>query len=937
MKKLILCLCALLLAVLTAVSAGAELKTANDIQTGCPVYIYYVPAVSENKDIRLSTARMIASLILEKRKDYNVFGGAYNSNKDLSKKGDILKAIVKGNNDGKGTIPEKNVPKNLAEIPAEFWFIVPEDAESNIIANAGLMNQCRRMLANGQSRAHFVFIGNRQRAIAPDSELGKLISEGQADYVFTAADFTQNTLPGTEEDREIETGDYLTASFFGTPVDLPLTAKEDGTSSFILPEDGRAVVIVNWKDKVGTTVIRDTTGTATEKQEDLEFSEKGYAYYTATVSKKLEAGEYMVECQDAVPESIMVYWYPDMSGISPVLANTDDLKHGDNEIILKVQNDYGTPERFLVLFSYQKDEEEPVTTTAEYNPEQGGWTANINVDTTVQHVHVTPTVRFRTANGNQIWEWQGEKTGYNVESDEITVQVDAPAEITLYTDEANQKAGSLAYKWSDIFRYNPEDNPVFAYSLPGYGGEENLGIRCEDTENGFRITALNGENLPNAVELKVTATVNDKITDYKIMVNRKDASGLYEAIDVQSGQEGKEIASGGEVKVTATISAEILSEWNAARRQIWTLPSPDQLQMVCSRDESSYPVSAPFEPQEDGSCKAEATIEIPDSQSSDENAAVSIKFKQNIQISSEENERIGKAEETVITAGLDRSISFRIRNESPAFDDEYPAKDEVCIEGFPWAYEKNDDLLSSVFGTNLPFELFKDKENHLTSVTVTVENIQGLELPDYGENDDKTWSYTITTADDSVVIGVLSPGKVTIRLSAEDGVNRSEEYTATVWFYSRILRYASYAAAGLAGLLVLLAIVLIIRQARKPSFSQISIRCYSSSDEDEKNGREFMSKCSPVSMAHFRKKGITLTNALIICRQPPLSKEYTAVTEDILLLPTKHNEIVLNFGKHAMKTIGRHEKKQTISQNPDQNTYRMRVGNEYIIIENVQL
>ena len=47
--------------------------------------------------------------------------------------------------------------------------------------------------------------------------------------------------------------------------------------------------------------------------------------------------------------------------------------------------------------------------------------------------------------------------------------------------------------------------------------------------------------------------------------------------------------------------------------------------------------------------------------------------------------------------------------------------------------------------------------------------------------------------------------------------------------------------------------------------------------------------------------------------------------------------IVLNFGKHAMKTIGRHEKKQTISQNPDQNTYRMRVGNEYIIIENVQL
>jgi len=84
---------------------------------------------------------------------------------------------------------------------------------------------------------------------------------------------------------------------------------------------------------------------------------------------------------------------------------------------------------------------------------------------------------------------------------------------------------------------------------------------------------------------------------------------------------------------------------------------------------------------------------------------------------------------------------------------------------------------------------------------------------------------------------------------------------------------------------------------------------------------------------NFGKKPVTLTTALILTRQPPMDQEISKVTDDIILLPTKHDELSIRFGKKALEKMGRHEKKELLSRG---NTHRMRIGNTYIQIENVQ-
>ena len=184
-----------------------------------------------------------------------------------------------------------------------------------------------------------------------------------------------------------------------------------------------------------------------------------------------------------------------------------------------------------------------------------------------------------------------------------------------------------------------------------------------------------------------------------------------------------------------------------------------------------------------------------------------------------------------------------------------------------------------------------------------------------------------------MLIAATEPGTHVIRLSASDGVNTSEVKEITVKVYSEVLKYVSYAVAGLAAFLLLLFIILLIRYISKPSYDNIYVRCFSSSDEDQKRAAEIMEKSDPVLMSNFKKKGVLLSTLLILFRQPVLNKEYRQVANDIIVYPAKHNGLSIRFGKGAMKTVGRHEKRETVEQG---GSYRMRIGNISILIENVR-
>ena len=86
-------------------------------------------------------------------------------------------------------------------------------------------------------------------------------------------------------------------------------------------------------------------------------------------------------------------------------------------------------------------------------------------------------------------------------------------------------------------------------------------------------------------------------------------------------------------------------------------------------------------------------------------------------------------------------------------------------------------------------------------------------------------------------------------------------------------------------------------------------------------------------MANFGKKPVSLNTALMLARQPALTKELAEVAEDIMLLPTKHDELNIVFGKKAMADLGQQDKKISLSQG---NAQRIRMGNQYLMIENVQ-
>ena len=917
-KKTLICLLAFLFVLSAAAGSFAELMLTNEAADGTRTVIYYVPATGDANE--LTASKSVAKAIIARWPGRSeILCARYNSINDMQRNPDdqwFKRNIAKGNDDGSSALGKKARPAGYESAPCDIWFIVPQEAEEKFMNNAQLMNECRTLLSHEQSRMHIVFIGNDPKAVPQESALGTLGVEGKADWIYIASDFLQDRLDDNR-DGMLHTGRYLLAALYGRPVDLDPAQAEGATSwTFDLPEDSKVMVLFN---AAGNTTISDEAG---NPQPVVEIAVADAGLSGKITSSNIPAGHYTVSIDSEGAAAPRIYWYPNLDEIRPALNLKDTWTRGENELVLELGKTIGYPARYSVQFRYRDSEDETQTTMlfGEYNAEQNRWVRKVSVGVGTDHVYVTPSVRLTMADGNLAWAWDGEQTPRDVISEGVSVKSGAPSEGTVYTYvwKANEKQGQLGYKWSEIFNFNAEDLPQFDIVLPAEVSQEEVGIVLQKLEDGsgFTVTALPIENPDCKLTVQLTGKVGEEIKTHEMTFYRDDVTALPAQIQLSSDSEGSEVAVNETVSVHAVIPAELRERWEQACGQIPSWPRPESVRLSCA----PYEGAAEEEAQLAGD-PLEASLElvVPATVKS---GATTIKAKAVVENEGDPSWEIQS-----------KQITVNYLNAAPDYIAETKITEKVKLTGFPWAYDREESLLKAVLGTDLPFELFVDKEDNLSSVFVTVEGLQGLEMPDYGDTNGDIWTIELKETEGQVLIAATEPGTHVIRLSASDGVNTSEVKEITVKVYSEVLKYVSYAVAGLAAFLLLLFIILLIRYISKPSYDNIYVRCFSSSDEDQERAAEIMEKSDPVLMSNFKKKGVLLSTLLILFRQPVLNKEYRQVANDIIVYPAKHNGLSIRFGKGAMKTVGRHEKRETVEQG---GSYRMRIGNISILIENVR-
>ena len=938
-RKLLIYLCAFVLVLSAAAGSVAEITPASEEMQGMDTVIYYVPATRDTKV--MSTAKVIARAISSFRQAQGtVMGGKYNSGNALTQKlnDDALsKLFGAGNNDGTSGLKCK--PDEYAAKPYEYWFIVPTDVFDAVTGNADLMNDCREILAHEQSRAHFVFIGS-VRVVPQDSALAQLEAEGKADWIFTMQDFrTETVASAADASLNLHTGTYLLASLAGQPVDLALTRSEDGTAwTYSLPEASRVLVLASWNEKgkeAGTVEVRDAGGNLCNTAVSFSAAERNFAVVSGTMVTRMEGGDYTISVASGTATAVRAYWYPNLGDLAPALVAEDPENEtiwgrGVNTIILSLGKTIGRPDQFTVQFIYRDNEDVQTATTlhADYDETRNAWTKQVNVGTETKHVYIEPVASMAMDDGNRIWEWSGGQLVRDVKAKGVTALSNAPGELTVYTDRAEGLAASVDYSWSEFFNYASDDNPSFSIEIAEEDAVENPGITFEVLESGegFRVTAVNGEELADSQALTLVGSVKAEeegqeaqTASRKVVVTRRDVSTLYSGIVFASEPKDEVVKAGGTVAISASVPEETLRAWQEACSQLPSFPAPDTLRLVCALEGTGYGEEFAFDAE---TMQIGTMLEIPV-----KTAEGQVKVNAAVRTEGSEADLVSEA------------LAVSVRNNVPTPVSAFRSPVKVTLKGFPWAYEELD-LLEACFGTNIPFTLFTDDEDNLTELTLEIENTDGLELPEGGEagEDGTSWSIRITDPDNVIPIRVVHSNILeilkhhTIRMTVSDGVNTTEPYEVSFQVFSEIMTIASYVIAGLVLLLVLLLIILIIRQALKPSFESISVRCFASSDEDQDSVAEIMNKSNPIPMFNYKKKPVTLTTLLILSRQPALGKEYAGVTKDITILPAKHNGLTILFGKDAQKAIGRHEKKENVALG---HSFRMRIGSEYILIENV--
>ncbi len=914
MKRLLGWLCAFLLALMPILSVqGEEIAAADQAEHLAVFYLhatkdadliktakYVICALDANK----GTRDLVIDRVDDGRKRL-VFQKADSASLDsLINKKDKL-------SDGTGTIQNADLLKQLSKAAYDIWMVVPQEACKNLAENQEMMDQFGQLLENTASRIHLVLIGNDLKEPGGKTALAQLAAAypGRVEWIRISSDFLAQNRE-VNADGTVHTGDYFLASFFGKPVDLLPEQKDEGSWEITLPESGNIYVLQRHTGEGSDPAVTDGQGNPRQVQQGISLvypsKKNDETCFTGSLVTQLPAGSY--ELSGCTGE-VKVYWYPNLENLQPVFDMGEETwQWGEQKASLSIGNALYRPEDFYVIFATGINDNPSVDNIPAYNPETGAWELEIEAKEEVKKVTITPQATLRMKDGNQVWSWKGSSETRNLESAGSTVRESAPTEETLYFMDGTGAA--LTRNWNEFFDYNTYEEQEFSAKADDKAAGS---ITIHPEKDGFTMEAVPGMPGEGIVTLQCGETT------YELKVVCKNARDIFTGIELPDNTDPTNVRAGKNVEFSARIPEATRREWQAASSQLAGFPDVESLKLRITGEGLAGEAEEQAFTEDKGDLSATVAVSIPDNCPDGE-----------FQLSCQVVDTKGNPVEAAVT-----SLAVRVRNTIPHAVKALAEKTDISLEGMPGKYEAKD-FLAEALGTGNPFELFADEETGIREITVSVSNPAGLKVNDESlEETGEAWETVLSDPKAIQVIMADNIGDHVLTLTASDGVNQSEPISIKVHVYSQMLRIAMYAAAGLAALLLLLVLILVIRRIRKPKFGDIQLRCLASSDENAERSREIMNRCPLVSMEQYGKDPVSLTDLLILSRQPDLGTEATEATDDITLLPTKYGEVNVLFGKKAMERIGRHEKRDLIKQD-DEKPYRLRIDNYYIQIEKTQ-
>ncbi len=921
----------LLLCFLTGAMASYNLTKSEDSNLA----VIYVPGTQVQTEV--DTAIFIKEALKAR------FPGEKNLIKNISSKSvreEPDNNIFKTSQSTREKTLNEKICEELRKDDYHVWFLVPDQAAEDFCSNTELFEQLKELMQDRIMRIHIVFIGDKMVEPSETSALSQFAAETKkADWGWAAGDFL-STAQRTEANRKVYTGNYFIASLFGKAAELPVTREKESVT-FTLPggTDG-TVLVVSKVEQLNqpVTIKAEISGT----DSDITVPKKGA--FRISKLEGLSAGEHTIQVSGG-DKYTRVYFYPDLNRVNPSVKignkDSETIERGKTEIVLTVENDLGLPSMFSVSFDCGitgvGGDVSPLTLPAEYDETGKRWRAMLTTGTEDTAFTVLPKISYNATDGNAVDEWQGAEMQRKIETVGVTVLPSAPAEAVLYYDE--NRSGKIAFKWTDFFSYNTADNLLPAISEAEKTVAENLGFIIENTQDGFALSV----NLKNTAEGTVMAGGDGEATitldcggvSMPLLLRSVSVSALKNTLHI--GTDAAEVKAGGKFTLYAEIPAETAAHYEAAHKQndgfylasdlMMKVESKDKDITVESKDEDITAAAAEtaFE-NTNGVWRAEIGMKVSPTPAAGKDGSLKISAK------------IVNEKEDALIQDID-SVQVAVINKAPHLDTKIEKTDKTIeLRGVPIEW-KDAGILKSVFGegqeicllqkafgTGDLFTLFKDDETEITSVKVRVEPAEGL-LPEEGTVLEKGQKLTVPA------ICRAQSQKYTIRVTASDGVNESAETAVTLTLQSSMVRIVNYIVLGLIALIVILIALLIIRQIRKPSFDSINIRCLVTTDQPSETCRELMSKSRATSMIHFHKKPAPLSAVLTMTHQPPLSGQAVKAADDIMLLPSRHDEIIVVFGKTALMEMSSHDKKETITIGM---TYSLRMpDNTNILIENV--
>lgn len=874
--------------------------------------IVYLPTTKD--EAVTQTARCMALSIINRWQDTDVIqllkaDGRSKLETRLDKISDVIKEEKKTN-----IRLQEDALQSLTDeqFTQEIWFILSTDAAKEIVANEAEDNfyaQLTQLLKNNAAKIHFVFIGDEALSFQNDiqalHELASAFGEDRLSWIQVQSDF----LATETTNGLVHTGSWAIASLYGDPIEVAVTPNENQWH-FVMPCNGEALVLA----QPGQGFEVNDNGISREGTPfSLSYGKGNNAnhYYEGLFLTGLVQGnEYCITLNQSeqADAQIKVYCYPDLSRLQPMLdVGAEDVwTREEQNIQVLLENDLGLGDAFRaeLYYSYIQSGQEldaPQSSEAyeaNLKENKGGWSFYVTPDQGTTAAIVQAKITLTAQDGNLLYTWTSPEQQLSVVDSDLS-SIEDLAVLHFFYSSSAEEPSKVEIAWTDYFNYNPKDSVTFLIN----GTKDMITTdtyTIEHTEEGF-ILRSNGKSQIEPFEITLTAGSGTKNAKVILSIKPHDRSSFSDNfqcywMDDSSTQEKTDFATNtdlaGKAGHTYTLrmilAADTVNLWEKAPEE---LKIPFKELYLSFSEEDVEDIA--FSEQEDGSFAV--SVKIPVESNVDNDACLPVSFYLH-----------GLTEQPI-----PYSFSITISNEAPSI-----RKDNVSSSDFQFELSSNlsDNKvpLADLWDADSLTALFCDEETPSEELSLC------LEAPDSSISiwqnnekltpapEDKCYQFQAQYGDVEVLFE--DKGTFDITLWASDGVNDSEPLTAHCTVTSAFDRIFIFVLVGLGTALLLLVSGLIIHHSRKPSFGAVALRCVACANivtDSEKSIRQLLEKCHPAKLHCYGKKAISLADVLILCHQPPISKTYAELVEDIQLLPAKESCINLRYGKHARKQLNK--------------------------------